>query len=249
MRAGDVAGKGILITKALAIIGELQGSLNLRQGGEIAKNLFQLYNFSTTRLLQANLRLNPDMVQDVVNILVGLRQAFAEILPTQSAASLTQPNADSDKPANAVVANTDSANAVAANADSANAVAANADPANAGRPGLSLGGRPRIAPPLDLTMRATLPPPVAPAAAPHPGQTAAQGQASSPAKAASPVSPPEAIRPEAIRPEAIQPEAIRPEAIRPEAIRPDGAAPAGAPPAGSVGSLRLRAANAYASGR
>ena len=51
MRVRDVAGKGILITKAITIISELQESLNKDRGGDIAQNLFQLYFFCNSRLL------------------------------------------------------------------------------------------------------------------------------------------------------------------------------------------------------
>jgi flagellar protein FliS len=94
MRAGDVAAKGVLITKALAIISELQESLNKDRGGDISKNLFQLYFFCNSRLLMANLKMRPEIVEEVITILSGLRQAFAQILPTQDGvASLAQPTA------------------------------------------------------------------------------------------------------------------------------------------------------------
>ncbi|GAB6124870.1 flagellar export chaperone FliS [Humidesulfovibrio idahonensis] len=91
MRAGDMAGKGILITKAITIICELQESLNKERGGDIAKNLFHLYLFCNQRLLLANLKLKPEIVEEVITILTGLRGAFAQILPNQEGvASLTQ---------------------------------------------------------------------------------------------------------------------------------------------------------------
>lgn len=91
MRAGDVAGKGTYISKAIAIVSELQESLNKERGGDISKNLFQLYFFCNTRLLKANLKMDPAMVEEVIGILAGLRQAFAQILPSQEGvASLAQ---------------------------------------------------------------------------------------------------------------------------------------------------------------
>lgn len=94
MREGDMAGKGILISKAITIISELQECLNKERGGDISNNLFQLYFFCNTRLLQANLKMKPDMVEEVISIISGLRQAFAQILPTQEGvASLAQAGA------------------------------------------------------------------------------------------------------------------------------------------------------------
>lgn len=79
----DFAAKGILITKALDIIGELQSCLNKERGGDVAQNLFRLYYFCNTRLLQANMSMDVAMVEDVIGILGGLRQAFAQIISTQ----------------------------------------------------------------------------------------------------------------------------------------------------------------------
>lgn len=85
MEARDYAGKGILISRALDIVNELDSSLNLELGGDLAKNLHQLYFLCTTRLLQANLKLDMEKLDSVVDILTGLREAFAEVLPSSEA--------------------------------------------------------------------------------------------------------------------------------------------------------------------
>ncbi|MHC1752157.1 flagellar export chaperone FliS [Humidesulfovibrio sp.] len=91
IRAGDVAGKGVLISKAINIVSELQECLNKDRGGEISKNLFQLYFYCNTRLLTGNMKMNTEMLEEVITILSGLRQAFAQIMPSaDGVASLTQ---------------------------------------------------------------------------------------------------------------------------------------------------------------
>lgn len=79
----DFAAKGILISKAIEIVSELHESLNKEKGGEVAKNLSKVYFLCNTRLLQANIELNPNRLDEVVGILSGLRQAFAQIIPGQ----------------------------------------------------------------------------------------------------------------------------------------------------------------------
>jgi len=83
MALRDFAGKGILISKAIEIVSELHECLNKDRGGELAKNLSQVYFFCNTRLLQANMEMSPGKVDEVVGILSGLRQAFAQIIPGQ----------------------------------------------------------------------------------------------------------------------------------------------------------------------
>jgi flagellar protein FliS len=61
----------------------LHESLNKEKGGEVAKNLSKVYFLCNTRLLQANIEMNPARLDEVVGILSGLRQAFAQIIPGQ----------------------------------------------------------------------------------------------------------------------------------------------------------------------
>jgi len=78
----DYAAKGVLISKAITIVSELQESLNKEQGGEVTKNLFQVYFFCNARLLKANMEMSIPHLEEVIGILSGLRQAFAQIIPT-----------------------------------------------------------------------------------------------------------------------------------------------------------------------
>lgn len=75
----NYAKKGILISQALDIISELDGSLNTERGGEIAQNLHKLYMYCSTRLLQANLKMDITLINEVIGILSSFRSAFSEI--------------------------------------------------------------------------------------------------------------------------------------------------------------------------
>jgi flagellar protein FliS len=83
IEAKNYAKKGILISQALDIIAELDGSLNNEKGGELAMNLHRLYMYCNTRLLRANLKMDKDIIDEVIGILSSFRSAFAEISRTQ----------------------------------------------------------------------------------------------------------------------------------------------------------------------
>lgn len=88
--AKNYARKGILITRALDIIAELDGCLNIEKGGELAENLHNLYFVCNTKLLRANIDLDVAMVDDVVKTLTELKSAFEEIkqqMPTEDQGS------------------------------------------------------------------------------------------------------------------------------------------------------------------
>ncbi|MFO7818395.1 MAG: flagellar export chaperone FliS [Thermodesulfobacteriota bacterium] len=76
----DYAQKGILISKALDVINELDSSLNTQKGGEIAQNMHSLYIFCQTRLLRANMKMDTAIIDEVIKILEDLKSAFEDIL-------------------------------------------------------------------------------------------------------------------------------------------------------------------------
>ncbi len=83
--AKDPAGKGILISKAMDVLNELDSTLNMEKGGELAKNLHSLYDFCNRRLLMANLKQSAEIVDEVLKVLTGLRGAYAQILDNPEA--------------------------------------------------------------------------------------------------------------------------------------------------------------------
>ena len=91
----DYAAKGILLSKAIDVISELDASLNPQKGGDLADNLHKLYFYCNTRLLNANLRLDITYVDEVIKILSGLREAYRQIVQ-MNAASASQAPAPAD---------------------------------------------------------------------------------------------------------------------------------------------------------
>ena len=79
MAARDAAGKGRLIGRALDIIAELNASLNLQAGREVAVNLYHLYTFMTTHLTKANLNWDIQALDEVVAMLQALKEAWVEV--------------------------------------------------------------------------------------------------------------------------------------------------------------------------
>lgn len=78
MEEGDIAGKGLYIGKATAIVGELSSVLNM-DAGEIPQNLRRLYDFILDRLLQANLKNDLKAFDDAEKILSVLKDAWKEM--------------------------------------------------------------------------------------------------------------------------------------------------------------------------
>jgi len=98
MLARDMAGKGMLISRAIDIVNELASSLNMEKGGTLADNLNNLYFLCTARLLQANAKLDVAQLDSVVSILTGLRSAYAQIIHTPEARAVAAQISASQNP-------------------------------------------------------------------------------------------------------------------------------------------------------
>lgn len=76
---GDLVARATAISRAFAIISELQNTLNIDAGGSIAENLDALYQFMNSRLVDATSKSDPAALTDVIKLLSNLRGAWAEI--------------------------------------------------------------------------------------------------------------------------------------------------------------------------
>lgn len=72
----DMAEKGQNISRALAIIGELQASLNFEVGGEVAHNLDNLYLFMTNHVTKANLSNDAQLLEETIALLATLKEGW-----------------------------------------------------------------------------------------------------------------------------------------------------------------------------
>ncbi len=80
MKAGNIPEKGAAISKAIMIIDSgLRAALDKKAGGEIAEGLDALYEYMGARLLQANLKNQVDILEEVQRLLGELRGAWNAI--------------------------------------------------------------------------------------------------------------------------------------------------------------------------
>jgi len=79
LEAGKFIEKGKSINRAVDIIQELNITLNMEAGGEIAKNLRRLYAFMQERLFRANMRKDTDMIRQVIKLLEELNDGWKAV--------------------------------------------------------------------------------------------------------------------------------------------------------------------------
>ena len=85
MERRDIAARRVAISRALAIIGELRGTLDMERGGEIAVSLERLYAYAQGRVLDAVMHHDPRGIDEATKVFDTLREAWRTV-----AASATQ---------------------------------------------------------------------------------------------------------------------------------------------------------------
>ncbi len=68
--------KAASIDKCVEIINGLSSSLDFEQGGETVANLARIYDFCAAHLHGAGIKLDPNMVDEVIRILTTIRQGW-----------------------------------------------------------------------------------------------------------------------------------------------------------------------------
>ena len=76
LETGDIARRSAAIGKAMAILGELTASLDHAKGGEISRNLLELYAYMQNRLLDANLHQTDGPLAETLGLLTTLAEAW-----------------------------------------------------------------------------------------------------------------------------------------------------------------------------
>jgi flagellar protein FliS len=79
MQHGDAPSRNVHLHRAVEILQELHGSLNLAAGGELAANLADLYDYSCRQLVRANLENRPEKLEEAANLLRQIRSAWIQI--------------------------------------------------------------------------------------------------------------------------------------------------------------------------
>jgi flagellar protein FliS len=76
----DVVAKGKAIGNAVRLIGQLDATLNMEQGGRIAENLHNLYLYMLGRLTTANMTNDAQIVVEVAELVRKIKSGWDQIV-------------------------------------------------------------------------------------------------------------------------------------------------------------------------
>jgi flagellar secretion chaperone FliS len=91
IQTNDIALKAKGISKAVAIIDEgLKACLDMKQGGQLSTNLWNLYEYVSLRLTQANLKNDLALLDECVQLITPIRDSWVQISSQANTANVRQ---------------------------------------------------------------------------------------------------------------------------------------------------------------
>lgn len=82
---GDVHARTEAARRALDIVSELQNTLNLEQGGDVARELDRLYSYMTTRIVDVTTG-DAAAAEEILKLLTTLRDGWSQAATAPAAA-------------------------------------------------------------------------------------------------------------------------------------------------------------------
>ena len=75
----DVRARTAAVSRTLEIVAELQNTLNLKEGGEVGRELDRLYSYMRARLFDVTSTGDDDAAKEVHKLLTTLREGWSQI--------------------------------------------------------------------------------------------------------------------------------------------------------------------------
>jgi flagellar protein FliS len=76
LERNDIPGKGVLISKAIGIVGGLREGLDLENSAETLGDLDSLYTYMMKRLAEANIKSDPKILDEVADLLRTVKDGW-----------------------------------------------------------------------------------------------------------------------------------------------------------------------------
>ena len=79
MERKDFAAKSDYLSRVTAILMNLRDTLDLDVGGEVAQNMYALYDYMVERISEGHVRNDLNMLDEVISLLTPIRDAWVQI--------------------------------------------------------------------------------------------------------------------------------------------------------------------------
>jgi flagellar protein FliS len=100
MQTSDIESRATRISHALMILQQLQGTLDFERGGGAARQFEQFYNLTRAKVLEAQMRGSPELMQQQIRSMSEVRDCWLEarrmLAPRPGLTAQTNPVSDDD---------------------------------------------------------------------------------------------------------------------------------------------------------
>jgi len=79
MRAGNIELRSAKLKHGFLALQQLEGSLNLDEGGELATNMSRFYSMLRGQMMKAQVRQDAAVLEELVQLLFSVREAWVEL--------------------------------------------------------------------------------------------------------------------------------------------------------------------------
>jgi flagellar protein FliS len=76
---GDIEGRTGKLKHGFLVLQQLEGTLNLDEGGELASNMSRFYSMLRSQMMKAQIQQDPGVLRELVQLLCGVREAWVEV--------------------------------------------------------------------------------------------------------------------------------------------------------------------------
>jgi len=78
MKQGDIEARAAKVNHALIVLQQLQGTLDFEHGGSAARQFEQFYNLVRAKLLEAQIRRSPEVMQQQIRYMSEVRDCWMQ---------------------------------------------------------------------------------------------------------------------------------------------------------------------------
>ena len=79
MERGHIEGRSAKLKHGLLALQQLEGSLNLDEGGELATQMSRFYSMLRSQIMKAQIEQDGEILRELVQLLFSVREAWAEL--------------------------------------------------------------------------------------------------------------------------------------------------------------------------
>lgn len=94
----DVEKRSAEVNHAFLVLQQLEGSLDMKKGGQAATHLSRFYSVLRCNILEAQIKVSPDILRKQIELILNVREAWQQVDSRGNTASTTTPGPGTELP-------------------------------------------------------------------------------------------------------------------------------------------------------